>query len=115
MKTQGLTPAEATNVSGLSQVVDDAIVSRIIMKNSVGNVTLFAFSAGQELSKHSAPFDALVHLIEGQAIIVIDETEHVVEAGEMILMPANIPHAVRAEQDFKMVLIMLKDSSQGEA
>ncbi len=108
--TQGLAPAEATKVAELSQVVDESIVSRIIMKNGAGNVTFFAFSAGQELSKHSAPFDALVHLIEGQAIITIDEIEHTVEAGEMIVMPANIPHAVRADQDFKMILIMLKEA-----
>ena len=107
---KGLAPAEVTKVAQLSEVVPDSIVSRIVMKNDAGNVTFFAFSAGQELSKHSAPFDALVQVIEGQAQIIIDETEHTVAAGEAILMPADIPHAVRADEDFKMVLTMLKDA-----
>ena len=109
-KKTGLAPAEVATVAQLSEAVPDSIVSRIVMKNDAGNVTFFAFSAGQELSKHSAPFDALVQVIEGRAQIIIDETEHTVEAGEMILMPADIPHAVRADADFKMLLTMLKDA-----
>ena len=106
----GLAPAEVTQVPQLCEVAEDSIVSRIVMKNGAGNVTFFAFSAGQELSKHSAPFDALIQIVSGTAQVIIDETEYTVETGEMILMPANIPHAVRADHDFKMILTMLKDA-----
>jgi quercetin dioxygenase-like cupin family protein len=106
----GLNPSEVTVVSGLSDIVPDAIVSRTLVKNKAGTVTFFAFAAGQELSKHSAPFDALVHITDGQAVIVIDDTEYSVGAGELILMPANIPHAVRADNDFKMMLTLLKEA-----
>jgi quercetin dioxygenase-like cupin family protein len=71
-------------------------------------VTVFSFDKGQGLSEHTAPFDALVHVIEGQAEIIIGGTPHPVSAGEVILMPANVPHAVRAPERFKMLLTMIK-------
>ncbi|PWH14797.1 MAG: cupin domain-containing protein [Anaerolineae bacterium] len=86
----------------------DAIVSRQIVKTETGSVTFFAFDAGQELSEHSAPFDALVHVLEGQVEIRISGQPYLLQAGEAILMPAGQPHAVRAIQPFKMVLTMLR-------
>jgi len=71
-------------------------------------VTVFAFDQGEELSEHTAPFDALVHVIDGEAEITIDGQPHALEAGEMIVMPADRPHAVRAVRKFKMVLIMIR-------
>lgn len=87
---------------------DGSVVSKIVQKDEAGNITLFAFDKGQHLSEHTAPFDAMVQLIEGQAKIIIDGKEHLLEEGEMIIMPANIPHAVEADTAFKMLLTMLK-------
>lgn len=86
-----------------------AIVSRTLVKQRGGSVTLFAFDEGQELSEHTAPFDALVHVVDGAAEIRIEETPYRLETGEMILMPAGRPHAVRGPGRFKMILTMVKD------
>mgnify|MGYP001120885316 CR=1 FL=1 len=104
----GLQPAVGTDLAGLADYVPDSIISRTLVKNDAGTITLFAFSKGQGLSKHSAPFDAFVHILDGQGIITIGEHDHKVKAGEVILMPANVPHAVQAPQNFKMLLVMLK-------
>lgn len=85
-----------------------AIVSKEILRKPTGTVTLFAFDAGQGLSEHTSPFDAIVEVVDGEGEIVIGGISHTVKAGEMILMPANIPHAVRANQQFKMLLIMIR-------
>lgn len=85
-----------------------AVVSRVILKKGTGNVTLFAFDQGQELSEHSTPFDALVHVLDGAAEIMVGGTPHTVKAGEMILMPGNVPHALKAPERFKMVLTMIR-------
>ena len=87
---------------------DDAIVSRIVVKREAGNVTLFAFDEGQELSEHTAPYDALVQVVEGDAAITIAGRPYRVGAGEMILMPARQPHAVKAVSRFKMLLTMIR-------
>lgn len=87
---------------------DGSVVSKIVQKDEAGNITLFAFDKGQNLSEHTAPFDAMVQVIEGKASIIIDGKDHLLEEGEMIIMPANIPHAVEAETEFKMLLTMLK-------
>ncbi len=83
-------------------------MSQQITKNDVGNITLFAFDKDQQLSEHSAPFDATVQVLDGEAEIRIGGTPHVLKAGDMIIMPANIPHAVFAISAFKMLLIMIK-------
>ncbi len=85
-----------------------SVVSKIIIKNDAGNITLFAFDKGQNLSEHTAPFDAFVQIIEGTATITIDHRDHFLQEGEFIIMPANIPHAVEATEKFKMLLTMLK-------
>ena len=87
---------------------DGAIVSKIISKNEAGNLTLFSFDKGQNLSEHTAPFDAIIQVVEGEAKITINKKEYQVKAGELIIMPANIPHAVDAITPFKMLLTMLK-------
>ncbi len=87
---------------------DGAIVSRQITKAETGNVTLFAFDVGQELSEHTAPFDALVHVLEGQAEITIAGQSFRVDAGDAIILPAGQPHAVKASQPFKMLLTMIR-------
>jgi len=85
-----------------------AIVSSVILKVPGGNVTLFAFDAGQELSEHTAPFDALVQIIDGEAEIRIDGHPYTLSANQAIIMPANHPHAVKALSKFKMLLTMIK-------
>jgi quercetin dioxygenase-like cupin family protein len=90
------------------QYQSGAVVSRTILDKKMGTVTLFAFDQGQGLSEHTAPFDAMVHVIDGEAEIAIEGQPHGVKAGEMILMPANHPHAVRAIQRFKMLLVMIR-------
>lgn len=90
------------------QYADGAVVSKILLRNQSGNLTLFAFDKGQLLSEHTAPFDALVHIIEGEAEIIIDGHKTILLAGESIIMPANIPHAVIAIEKFKMLLTMIK-------
>lgn len=87
---------------------EGSVVSKIILRNDKGNLTLFAFAKGQGLSEHSAPFDAIVQIIDGEGIIFIDKVEHVVKTGEFIIMPANVPHALSAKEKFKMLLIMVK-------
>ncbi|MBN1183084.1 MAG: cupin domain-containing protein [Bacteroidales bacterium] len=98
-------------VSRLSGSIDyssDSIVSKTVLNKQTGTVTLFAFDKGQGLSEHSAPFDAMVQVIEGVGSIYIDKKLNSVEAGSFIIMPANIPHAVEAKERFKMLLTMIK-------
>ena len=85
-----------------------AIVSREVVKGKTGTVTVFAFDEGQGLSEHTAPFDALAHVLDGEAEITISGKAHPVRAGEMIIMPANKPHALKAIKPFKMMLVMVK-------
>ncbi|NNE45429.1 MAG: cupin domain-containing protein, partial [Rhodothermales bacterium] len=84
------------------------IVSKILLKTPSGSVTAFAFDAGQELSEHTTPFDALVSVIDGEVDIRISGTTHRVSGGELIILPANEPHALSAVSRFKMILTMLK-------
>lgn len=86
----------------------DAVVSRTLIKSDAGTVTVFAFDAGQELSEHTTPFDALVHVLDGEAEIRVNQDIYVVGVGELLTMPANEPHALRAVQPFKMLLTMIK-------
>ncbi|MCE1200628.1 MAG: cupin domain-containing protein [Bacteroidia bacterium] len=102
---------DTAKVYDFSDAIDyqhGAVVSKQVMKNEEGNVTLFAFDAGQGLSEHTAPFDALVQVIEGKATITIGGINHELTAGQSIIMPANVPHALYAEKAFKMLLTMIK-------
>ncbi|MFY0686001.1 MAG: cupin domain-containing protein [Cyclobacteriaceae bacterium] len=89
---------------------NDGIVSKQILKKKAGNVTLFAFDREQELTEHTSPFDALIQVLEGRATISIAGKAIHLNAGEAILLPANIPHAVQAPEKFKMLLTMIKSA-----
>lgn len=100
--------AEVTQLNELLQYQDGSIVSRVLLKNKGGTATLFAFAEGEGLSEHTAPFDALVVVLDGEAEIQIADESFTVRNGETITLPANRPHAVRATSDFKMLLIMIR-------
>ena len=87
---------------------DGSVVSKTIIKKPAGTVTLFAFDKGEELSEHTAPFEALVQVLEGEVQIMIGGVPHLLQAGNAILLPAHVPHAVRATERFKMMLTMIK-------
>lgn len=87
---------------------EGAVVSKEIIKKDTGTVTLFAFDKGQGLSEHTAPFDALVYVFDGKAEVVIDKREFLLKSGEIIIMPANKPHALKALERFKMLLVMVR-------
>src|SRR5580765_6592025 len=100
-KHKGLPGTEGARAADLVNYQDGSIVSREIVKKPTGNVTLFAFDEGQGLSEHSAPFDALVQVLEGETEIMISGQPHQLQGGEMILIPANQPHALKALKKFK--------------
>ncbi len=85
-----------------------SIVSKILLKKDIGNITLFSFDSGQGLSEHTAPFDAVVQILDGQADITIGGETHQVKTGEMLIMPAHVPHALHAAVRFKMLLVMIR-------
>src|SRR3954468_1470009 len=89
---------------------EGAVVSRILLKRGGGTVTLFAFDEGQSLSEHTSPFDAVAHVLEGEALVTIAGVPLTVRAGDMVLMPANQPHAVHAPSRFKMLLTMIRSA-----
>ena len=100
--------SEIMDISSLADYQVGAIVSRQITKAEGGNVTLFAFDEGQELSEHTTPFDALVQVLDGEVEIKISGNPYLLIAGQSILMPANHPHALKAIKKFKMLLTMIK-------
>jgi quercetin dioxygenase-like cupin family protein len=95
-------------LADLVAVQDGAVVSREVLSRKAGTVTAFAFGAGQQLSEHTAPFDAMVCGLEGEAVVTIGGTPHTVRAGDMIIMPAGVPHGLRAATAFKMLLVMIR-------
>ena len=99
--------SEVMSMAELVAYQDGSVVSRQITRAEAGNVTLFAFDRDQELSEHTAPFDALVHVLDGEAEIKISGKPFHLKAGEAIIMPANEPHAVKASTRFKMLLTMI--------
>jgi quercetin dioxygenase-like cupin family protein len=100
--------AKVARLTDLVDYRDDSVVSREIINKNTGTVTLFAFDEGQGLSEHTAPFDALVYIFDGEVDITISgKTLHLKE-GEMVIMPANQPHALKAVRRFKMILTMIK-------
>jgi len=100
--------AKAAKLAELVAYQDGSIVSKEIIKNEKGTVTLFAFDKGQGLSEHTAPFDALVYNFDGKAEVIIEGKTHTLEVGEIIIMPANKPHALKATERFKMLLVMVR-------
>jgi quercetin dioxygenase-like cupin family protein len=96
--------------AGSVDYADGAIVSKTILKKETGNISLFAFAKGEALSEHTAPFDALIQVVDGKGEIVIGGESFILKSGQTIIMPANIPHAMKAVERFKMVLTMIKSS-----
>ena len=87
---------------------DGSVVSKTLLKKESGTITLFAFDKGQGLSEHTSPYDATVCILEGDAVLVIGGTPTQASAGQLVIMPANVPHSVRADRRFKMLLIMIR-------
>lgn len=107
-KDAGKLLGQVTKLIDLAEYQEDAVVSRTIIDRTTGTVTIFAFDKGQGLSEHKAPFDALVYILDGEAEVTISGKPLQLRAGEMVIMPANRPHALMAIKRFKMVLIMVK-------
>jgi quercetin dioxygenase-like cupin family protein len=108
--TQGKSDLSA-KVLDLADIIgyqDGSVVSRTIAEKGAGTITVFAFDEGEGLSEHTAPFDAVLQVVDGEARITISGNDYDVAAGQMIIMPANEPHSVRAVKKFKMLLVMLR-------
>ena len=99
---------KALTMSELVSYQGGSVVSKTLIDKKIGTVTLFSFDAGQGLSEHTAPFDAFVQVVDGEAEVTIDGQAQVVNAGQMIIMPANHPHALKAVKPFKMLLVMIR-------
>lgn len=96
------------HLASFVEYAEGSIVSRTLVDRKAGTLTLFAFDQGQNLSEHTAPFDAVVQVVDGEALLIIGGEEVRAGAGELVIMPAHVPHAVRAETRFKMLLIMIR-------
>ncbi len=103
--------AESLNLSSLVDFAPGSIVSRTLLENKAGTITIFSFDEGQGLSEHTAPFDAFVQIVEGAGEFRIGEKTVIAKKGEILVMPANVPHAVKAGERFKMLLTMLRPES----
>lgn len=99
---------EVETLSNLVDYQDGSVVSKTLIKKNAGTVTLFAFDKGEGLSEHTAPFDAMVNILDGEAEIIISGVTYNVKQGEMLIMPADEPHALKAVKRFKMMLTMIK-------
>jgi quercetin dioxygenase-like cupin family protein len=103
--------AKVLNLAKMIEYQPGSVVSRQLVKTKGGNVTLFAFDKGESLSEHTAPFDALVYLLDGTAEITISGRSHHLKQGEMIIMPTHQPHALKATERFKMMLVMIRSEN----
>lgn len=103
-----LPQSQVENLTGLVDYASGAVVSRTLVDGDAGTLTLFAFDTGQHLSEHTAPYDAVVQILEGKAGLVIDGRELSADSGDVVLMPAGLPHAVTAVGPFKMLLTMFR-------
>jgi quercetin dioxygenase-like cupin family protein len=107
--TEALYKAQPVAIKDAIEYASDSVVSKMLIKKETGNLTLFAFDKGQALSEHTAPFDAAVHVLDGTAEIIIGGESYILNEGEFVIMPADIPHAVKAAEKFKMLLTMIKE------
>jgi quercetin dioxygenase-like cupin family protein len=98
----------AVRLADFIEYADHSVVSKTLLDKKTGTVTLFAFAAGEGLSEHTAPFDALVQILDGNATLVIGGEEVAASTGDLVIMPAHVPHALRAETQFKMLLTMIR-------
>ncbi|RMH63341.1 MAG: cupin domain-containing protein [Calditrichaeota bacterium] len=103
-----MNPAEKVHLNDWVEASEGGILSKKVMAGKCGNVTMFALAANEAISEHSAPYDALVVIHEGEAIVTIDGRDHTLVAGDAIILPAHVPHALRAPRAFKMMLVMIK-------
>src|SRR5262245_19047391 len=108
MKPAEMSPAEVVHLADLVQYAEGSVVSRALVQKPVGSLTLFAFDAGQALNEHTAPYDAYVQILDGEAELVVGGKSIDTRAGDTVLMPANIPHAVNARGRFKMLLTIIR-------
>lgn len=108
MKQKRTLVGKVLKLNDLVEYQEGAVVSRTIMDEEKGTVTLFAFGEGQGLSEHTAPFDAIAHILEGEAEIIISGKTLNLQDGEMVIMPANEPHALKAKRKLKMILVMIR-------
>ncbi len=108
MNVKGFATAQVAMLGSFVDYQDGSVVSREIISKNTGTVTIFAFDQGQGLSEHTAPFDAMIYVVDGSVEVMIAGNPHKVSAGEIIIMPANKPHALKALERFKMMLIMIK-------
>lgn len=111
MSTTTLPPAEALPLSTLITPTEKGIASRVLARSAGGNITLFAFDAGEELSEHTSPFDALVLTLSGKLTLTIGGQDVQAAPDTVVRMPANVPHAVRADEPARMLLVMLREKT----
>jgi quercetin dioxygenase-like cupin family protein len=110
MQSNEFEKSKIFSFSGSVDYADGAVVSKTVIKKQTGNISLFAFDKGEALSEHTAPFDAMIQVVDGKGEITIGGISFSLESGQSIIMPANIPHAVKAVERFKMVLTMIKSN-----
>lgn len=112
MKPGELPHSRATELTSLLETVPGSVVSRVLLGRSTGNITLFAFDEGQGLSEHTAPFDAWVQVLSGEVRLTIGGESVRARAGEAVVMPANVPHALEAVTPFQMLLVMIREQAK---
>jgi quercetin dioxygenase-like cupin family protein len=110
MQTNEFEKAKIFNLNNSVEYSDNGIVSKTVLKKETGNISVFSFDRGEGLSEHTAPFDAMIMVIDGKGEIIIGGEPFILEAGQSIIMPGNIPHSVNAVEKFKMVLIMIRSN-----
>lgn len=110
MQTNEFGKAKIFNLNNSVEYSDNGIVSKTVLKKETGNISVFSFDRGEGLSEHTAPFDAMIMVIDGKGEIIIGGEPFILEAGQSIIMPGNIPHSVNAVEKFKMVLIMIRSN-----
>jgi quercetin dioxygenase-like cupin family protein len=108
MQTNEFEKAKAFSFNDSIEYSEGGIVSKTVLKKETGNISLFSFAKGEALSEHTAPFDAMIQVVDGKGEIIIGGKTHFLDAGQTIIMPANISHAVKAVEKFKMVLTMIR-------
>ncbi len=106
--SNSITPGEVFNAADSIAYADGAVISKTILKKPSGNITLFSFDAGEGLSEHTTPHEALVQVLDGSVDITIADKVTSVSAGQSLILPANVPHALKATERFKMMLTMIK-------
>lgn len=106
MVAQGKTMSDVLDVAALAPFAAGSVVSRSLIQRDTGSATIFSFDKGEGLSEHSAPFDALVHVLDGEAEVTVGGVVHRLKAGQMIVMPSGVPHALKAVERFKMLLFL---------